>query len=71
MLDVGADRFHTALEIRFALGGEPLCGEPALELLTTAELAQDQVQLTHHQLEQLDLAVQQLEDVGLDRPRRG
>src|SRR6266566_636808 len=53
------------------VGGEPLFGQPALELLGAAEFAEDQVQLAHHQLEQLDLLVEQLEDVRLDRSRRG
>src|SRR2546430_6555639 len=53
-----------------SLGGEPFFGKPALELLAAAELAEDQVQLAHDQLEQLDLLVQQLEDVRLDGPRR-
>src|SRR2546422_6476772 len=58
-------------EVFLALGGEPLLGQAALELLRAAELTEDQVQLAHDQLEQLDLPVEQLEDVGLDRPRGG
>src|SRR2546425_2959933 len=69
LLDVGADRLHAAREVFLALGGEPLFGEAALELLRAAEFAEDQVQLAHDQLEQLDLPVEQLEDVGLDGPR--
>src|SRR5204863_365242 len=71
LLDVGADRLDPAREVRLPLGGEPLFREPALELLRAAELAEDQVQLAHHQLEQLDLPVEQLEDVGLDGSRSG
>src|SRR3989449_563743 len=70
LLDVGADCLHAAREVFLALGGEPLFGEAALELLRAAEFAEDQVQLAHDQLEQLDLPVEQLEDVGLDGPRR-
>src|SRR2546427_13186740 len=69
LLDVGADCLHAAREVFLALGGEPLFGEAALELLRAAEFAEDQVQLAHDQLKQLDLPVEQLEDVGLDRPR--
>src|SRR2546422_2561567 len=71
LLDVGADRLHSSREVLFVLGGEPLVREPALERMRAAELAEDQVQLAHHQLEQLDLAVEQLEDVRLDRPGGG
>src|SRR5207244_2448389 len=69
--DVGSKDFHATREVFLALGGEPLLGQPALELLRAAELAQDQVQLAHHQLEQLDLPVEQLEDVRLDGPCGG
>src|SRR2546428_8553776 len=71
LLDVGADRLHSSREVLFVLGGEPLVREPALERMRAAELAEDQVQLAHHQLGQLDLAVEQLEDVRLDRPGGG
>src|SRR2546430_6117184 len=39
--------------------------------LFRSEFAEDQVKLAHHQLEQLDLLLEQLEDVRLDRSRRG
>src|SRR5204863_9418499 len=43
--------------------------DPAREVRLA--LGEDQVQLAHHQLEQLDLPVEQLEDVGLDGSRSG
>ena len=70
LLDVDAHGFHPAREVFLTLGGEPFFGEPALELLCAAEFAEDQIQLAHDQLEQLDLLIEQLEDVRLDRPRR-
>src|SRR3989449_570841 len=71
LLDLGAHRLHAAREVFLAVGGEPLFRQPALELLRATEFAEDQVQLAHHQLEQLDLPVEQLEDIRLDRPGGG
>src|SRR5438105_8526416 len=71
LLDVDAHGFHPAREVFLTLGGEPFFGEPALELLRAAEFAEDQVQLAHDQLEQLDLLIEQLEDVRSEERRVG
>src|SRR2546422_11241606 len=59
LLDIDAHGFHPAREVFLTFGGEPFFGEPALELLRAAEFAEDQVQLAHDQLEQLDLLIEQ------------
>src|SRR2546422_10173199 len=71
LLDVDAHGFHPAREVFLTLSGEPFFGEPALDLLRAAEFAEDQVQLAHDQLVQLDLLIEQLADVRLYRPLRG
>src|SRR5690606_8231180 len=59
-----------SLQILFRPCGEECLGQRLLELLATAVLTKNDVELADHESEELDLLIENVEDAGFDSARR-
>lgn len=66
LLDLPAERAEESLELLLRSGREERLAQRLLELLAAAVFAENDVQLTYDQSEQLDLLVEDAEDAGLN-----
>src|SRR3954471_18916650 len=69
--DLLADRLDALLEDIIGVRAQPGVGQALLERIGAAEVAEYDVELTDHELEELDLLVEKSEHVRFDRAARG
>jgi len=69
--DVLGDHFDALVKGVVRVGPEPRICEPLLERVRAAEIAEDDVELTDDELEELDLLIEESKHVRFDRIARG
>ena len=69
--DLVADRLDAFLERIIGLGAQPRVGEALLQLLGTAKVTKDDIELANDKLEKLDLLIEKPQHVRFDRSARG